>query len=57
MSAPAPARAGSAGVFITLAADMAVMAPHTRYRRGASGRIGSSGEVEETTDDRDEKEN
>ena len=27
--APAPARAGSAGVFITMAADVAAMAPHT----------------------------
>jgi len=34
--APAPAHAASAGTFITLAADVAAMAPHTRSR-GAPG--------------------
>jgi membrane-bound serine protease (ClpP class) len=47
---PAPARAGSAGVFITMAADVAVMAPHTRIGAAHPVELGSSGEVE-TTDD------
>jgi len=44
--APAPARAGSAGVFITMAADVAVMAPHTRIGAAHPVELGSSGEVE-----------
>ena len=48
--APAPARAGSAGVFITMAADVAVMAPHTRIGAAHPVEIGSSGEVQKTDD-------
>jgi membrane-bound serine protease (ClpP class) len=48
--APAPARAGSAGVFITMAADVAVMAPHTRIGAAHPVELGSSGEVEKTDD-------
>jgi membrane-bound serine protease (ClpP class) len=47
---PAPARAGSAGVFITMAADVAVMAPHTRIGAAHPVELGSSGEVEKTDD-------
>ena len=45
---PAPARAGSAGVFITMAADVAVMAPHTRIGAAHPVELGTSGEVETT---------
>ena len=48
--APAPARAGSAGVFITMAADVAVMAPHTRIGAAHPVELGSSGAVEKTGD-------
>ena len=48
--APAPARAGSAGVFITMAADVAVMAPHTRIGAAHPVEIGTTGEVEKTDD-------
>ena len=47
---PAPARAGSAGVFITMAADVAVMAPNTRIGAAHPVELGSSGEVEKTDD-------
>ncbi len=48
--APAPARAGSAGVFITMAADVAAMAPHTRIGAAHPVELGTSGEVEKTDD-------
>jgi membrane-bound serine protease (ClpP class) len=48
--APAPARAGSAGVFITMAADVAAMAPFTRIGAAHPVEIGASGEVEKTDD-------
>jgi membrane-bound serine protease (ClpP class) len=48
--APAPARAGSAGVFITMAADVATMAPHTRIGAAHPVEIGASGNVEKTDD-------
>ena len=47
---PAPARAGSAGVFITMAADVAVMAPHTRIGAAHPVELGAGGEVEKTDD-------
>ena len=47
---PAPARAGSAGVFITMAADIAAMAPHTRIGAAHPVNLGASGEVEKTDD-------
>ena len=47
---PAPARAGSAGVFITMAADVAVMAPHTRIGAAHPVELGASGEVSKTDD-------
>ncbi len=48
--APAPARAGSAGVFITMAADVAVMAPHTRIGAAHPVELGAAGGVEKTDD-------
>jgi membrane-bound serine protease (ClpP class) len=48
--APAPARAGSAGVFITMAADVAVMAPHTRIGAAHPVELGASGAVEKVDD-------
>ncbi len=44
--APAPARAGSAGVFITMAADVAAMAPSTRIGAAHPVELGTGGEVE-----------
>ncbi len=46
--APAPARAGSAGVFITMAADVAAMAPHTRIGAAHPVELGASGDVQQT---------
>ncbi len=48
--APAPARAGSAGVFITMAADVAAMAPHTRIGAAHPVELGASGQPEKTDD-------
>lgn len=48
--APPPARAGSAGVFITMAADVAAMAPHTRIGAAHPVELGATGEVEKTDD-------
>jgi membrane-bound serine protease (ClpP class) len=48
--APAPAHAGSAGVFITMAADVAAMAPHTRIGAAHPVELGASGNVEKTDD-------
>ena len=47
---PAPARAGSAGVFITMAADVAVMAPHTRIGAAHPVNLNLTGSVEKTED-------
>ncbi|MEI7808603.1 MAG: nodulation protein NfeD [Verrucomicrobiota bacterium] len=46
--APSGACAGSAGVFITLAADIAVMAPHSSLGAAHPVEIGASGGVEKT---------
>jgi len=48
--APAPARAGSAGVFITMAADVAAMAPHTRIGAAHPVELSAAGGVEKTDD-------
>jgi membrane-bound serine protease (ClpP class) len=48
--APAPARAGSAGVFITMAADVAAMAPHTRIGAAHPVELGSTGQAEKSDD-------
>src|SRR5580704_6165307 len=48
--APAPAHAGSAGVFITMAADVAAMAPHTRIGAAHPVELGATGDVEKTDD-------
>jgi membrane-bound serine protease (ClpP class) len=48
--APPPARAGSAGVFITMAADIAAMAPHTRIGAAHPVNLGLGGEAEKTDD-------
>ena len=53
--APAPARAGSAGVLLTMAADVAVMAPHTRIGAAHPVELGASGNVEKTDDVMKEK--
>jgi membrane-bound serine protease (ClpP class) len=53
--APSTARAGSAGVFITMAADVAAMAPHTRIGAAHPVQIGTSGEVEKVDDTMKEK--
>lgn len=48
--APSPARAGSAGVFITMAADIAAMAPHTRIGAAHPVELGASGQPEKSDD-------
>jgi membrane-bound serine protease (ClpP class) len=48
--APAPARAGSAGVFITMAADIAAMAPHTRIGAAHPVELGATGQAQNTDD-------
>jgi membrane-bound serine protease (ClpP class) len=48
--APAPASAGSAGVFITMAADVAAMAPNTSIGAAHPVNIGGNGEVEQMND-------
>ncbi|HVM49024.1 MAG TPA: nodulation protein NfeD [Candidatus Acidoferrum sp.] len=48
--APAPARAASAGAFITMAADIAAMAPHTRIGAAHPVELGMGGEVEKSDD-------
>ena len=45
-----PARPARAGVFITMAADVAAMAPHTRIGAAHPVEFGASGEVEKTDD-------
>ena len=48
--APAPAHAASAGAFITMAADIAAMAPHTRIGAAHPVNLGMTGNVEQTDD-------
>ncbi|HWD94661.1 MAG TPA: nodulation protein NfeD [Verrucomicrobiae bacterium] len=47
---PAPGHAASAGTFITMAADVAAMAPHTRIGAAHPVNIGATGDVEKTDD-------
>jgi membrane-bound serine protease (ClpP class) len=47
---PSPGHAASAGAFITMAADVAAMAPHTRIGAAHPVNIGATGNVEQTDD-------
>lgn len=47
---PAPGHAASAGTFITMAADIAAMAPYTRIGAAHPVEIGATGNVEKTDD-------
>jgi membrane-bound serine protease (ClpP class) len=47
---PAPGHAASAGTFVTMAADVAAMAPHTRIGAAHPVELGASGNVEKTDD-------
>ncbi len=47
---PAPGHAASAGTFITMAADVAAMAPHTRIGAAHPVELGATGDVEKTDD-------
>lgn len=47
---PAPGHAASAGTFITMAADVAAMAPFTRIGAAHPVEIGTTGDVEKTDD-------
>ena len=47
---PAPGHAASAGTFITMAADIAAMAPYTRIGAAHPVNIGATGNVEKTDD-------
>ncbi len=54
--APSPASAASAGMFITMAADVAAMAPHTKIGAAHPVSIGAGGQVEKTSDVMKQKE-
>lgn len=54
--APPPARAASAGVFITMAADIAAMAPDTHIGAAHPVNLGVTGEVEKSDDVMQKKE-
>jgi membrane-bound serine protease (ClpP class) len=47
---PAPGHAASAGTFITMAADVAAMAPYTRIGAAHPVNLGATGNVEKTDD-------
>lgn len=47
---PAPGHAASAGAFITMAADVAAMAPHTRIGAAHPVNIGATGDIEKSDD-------
>jgi len=47
---PAPGHAASAGTFLTMAADVAAMAPHTRIGAAHPVELGATGDVEKTDD-------
>jgi membrane-bound serine protease (ClpP class) len=53
--APSTARAGSAGVFITMAADIAAMAPHARLGAAHPVSLSPSGEIQKTDETMNKK--